>query len=147
MLEFSKGKPKPASEPQEAKLPTPAPIPREFKAGGVFQSGIREKKQFDFREERNQEIEDIIAQLRSAEDDWEERELLVKLSNFLAETEYPDDLVKQSAKASEIMRLVPEKGPVDPIIVNTFIGHAQNYLKVKRLMDQKRDMQEEDWAA
>lgn len=143
MFEFLKGKSKFDPGTQEEKLPTPAPIPREFKSG-EFQSGIREKVGFDFREERNQEIEDIIVQLRGAEDDWEKRELLIKLATFLAETEYPDDLVKQSQRANEIMKMVPEKGPVNSTLIKLFSDESLNYLRVKRMADKEKTAKERD---
>ncbi|MFA6447739.1 MAG: hypothetical protein WCW31_05850 [Patescibacteria group bacterium] len=127
-------------------IPTPAPLPRGFEPS-EYKSGIQVKDEFNFREKRNQEIEKVIKRLRKAKNEWKQRELLVKLANFLAETEYPDDLLKQAEKVNEYTAMVPVKGPIDPIIVNTFVGHAVKYLKVKRLMDKKKDMQEEDWAA
>lgn len=153
----------------EDKFPAPDKLPE-------VKSGVRGKKKLELEDEFLMEkvvsargAVDALTQIYLEIDDkkewepetkWEVIEKLIALSKFIAESENPDDLVKQSARNAKLMEMyiatdkkIDEKTgkkidkPIDPEIVGWFIRKAKTSID-KILADvENRKVELEEKAA
>gem|GEM_PF-4127214 len=83
------------------------PKPVEAKPANI-ESGIRLRPMFDPSVKHRNEARAAIMALEDVDFDeegmdWEVRLQMTKLINFIAESEFPEDLVKQTARANDLM--------------------------------------------